>query len=266
MLQTITFGLAQAGASSDDWWTASLADCETFAATFDNTCTGAGSQYQNTALAAVAGVSVSFQGDGVCTSTDAMSGSTCTFTRKLCVSCFSDAGTVKIRVRTNGLPNHAFFAPSTSLVAQNVDYTVNWLPTATMQSANNVESQSDVNSLICNIMRSRDSNIPSSSGFTNNGDTHNTAWGVAQTGVLMFNAVSGEGVDPFYPAAYGSVTDPSAVVEKVDACLAHPQRYGVFHYHSAPICLPNPSAASGYKAGGGGDIKTRTQSAYYSNS
>jgi hypothetical protein len=71
-------------------------------------------------------------------------------------------------------------------------------------------------------MRSKDTGIPSSSGFTNNGVTFNTAWGIATTGVLMFNAVSGEGVDPFYPAAYGSVTDPSAVVEKVDKCLAHP--------------------------------------------
>jgi hypothetical protein len=50
----------------------------------------------------------------------------------------------------------------------------------------------------------------------------NTGWGVAVSGVMIFNAISGEGVDPFYPAKYGRITDPSAVVEKVDACMAHP--------------------------------------------
>jgi hypothetical protein len=50
-----------------------------------------------------------------------------------------------------------------------------------------------------------------------------TGWGVAISGVAIFNGISGEGVDPFYPSRYGSVTDPSAVVERVDSCLAHPQ-------------------------------------------
>ena len=49
-----------------------------------------------------------------------------------------------------------------------------------------------------------------------------TAFGVATSGVLMFSALSAENVDPFYPAVYGSVTDPDAVAEKVDYCLAHP--------------------------------------------
>jgi hypothetical protein len=32
--------------------------------------------------------------------------------------------------------------------------------------------------------------------------------GVATSGVMIYNGISGEGVDPFYPAAYGDVTDP----------------------------------------------------------
>jgi len=49
-----------------------------------------------------------------------------------------------------------------------------------------------------------------------------TGWGVAVSGVMIFNGISGEGVDPFYPSVYGRVTDPDTAVEKVDVCLAHP--------------------------------------------
>lgn len=68
-----------------------------------------------------------------------------------------------------------------------------------------------------------------------------TGWGIAITGVMLFNAISGEGVDPFYPAVYGKVKDPSSVVERVDVCLAHPQVHGLFHYHTPSTCIGDPS-------------------------
>ena len=55
----------------------------------------------------------------------------------------------------------------------------------------------------------------------------------------MFSSASIEGVDPFYPSAYGSVTDPDSVVERVDGCLSHPQVQGIMHYHSASTCIPD---------------------------
>jgi len=90
-------------------------------------------------------------------------------------------------------------------------------------------------------MRSKDSNIPSESGFVLDraSDSMDTAWGVATSGSLLFSSISAEGVDPFYPAKYGSVTDPDSVVEKVDSCLQHPQPDGIFHYHTVPACGPN---------------------------
>lgn len=106
-----------------------------------------------------------------------------------------------------------------------IDYTVNWLHTATLQSASDANDQKTLNALICNIMRSTDTNIPAENKYVlaAGSDKINTAWGVSTTGILLFNAISGDGVDPFYPAKYGSVSDPSKVVEKVDACLQHPQ-------------------------------------------
>lgn len=71
----------------------------------------------------------------------------------------------------------------------------------------------------------------------------NTAWGIAVTGVMMFSALSAENVDPFYPVKYANVDDPDSVVESVDWCLAHPQVAGIFHYHSASVCLVNKDYA-----------------------
>lgn len=71
--------------------------------------------------------------------------------------------------------------------------------------------------MICNIQVSADSKVPSSSDFVmNEGSAQNTNWGVATSGVLLFNAISGEGADPFYPVATAS--DPDATAEKVDWC------------------------------------------------
>lgn len=78
-------------------------------------------------------------------------------------------------------------------------------------------------------------NIPTDSEFTNTGTNSNTAWGVATSGILIYNGLSGEIVDPFYPAVYGQCTDGNCY-ERVDACLAHPQNTGEFHYHMQGTC------------------------------
>jgi len=88
-------------------------------------------------------------------------------------------------------------------------------------------------------MRSKDSNIPAAAGYTKDSAAAgmNTAWGIAVTGVQLFNGLSADGTDPFYPSPWGSVTDTTA--EKVDGCMAHPQAAGIFHYHIASPCIPD---------------------------
>ena len=89
-----------------------------------------------------------------------------------------------------------------------------------------------------------DSNVPQNVALTKNGDTYNTAWGVASTGAFFFGAISENIVDPFYPDYYGSVTSLSDALEKTDWCLAHPQESGIYHYHSASTCIANSSLGS----------------------
>ena len=70
-----------------------------------------------------------------------------------------------------------------------------------------------------------------------------TTWGVATSGIMMFNGISGEGGDPFYPNVYGKVTEDNIAnaVEKTDGCLGHPQVQGIYHYHSASPCIADPN-------------------------
>merc|ERR1712046_69509 len=73
---------------------------------------------------------------------------------------------------------------------------------------------------------------------------------------------SAEGVDPFYPAAYGTVTDPSKVVEKVDSCLQHPQPDGIFHYHTAQTCGKEMTTQEKLLDSKTSDVKEILKSAY----
>lgn len=162
--------------------------------------------------------------NALCPSHGTKTGTSCVFTRKLCMTCTESGSVVTIRAQSNNMPSHCFYSPGDTPVEVEVDYSATWLPaTSGTVAANDVSTQDDVDSLICNILRSADSNIPSASNYVlNSGTAQNTAWGIAVTGMLMFSAASAEGVDPFYPAVYGTVTDASSVVEVVDSCSCHP--------------------------------------------
>ena len=96
---------------------------------------------------------------------------------------------------------------------------------------------------MCTITTSQDSNIPAAAGYTKTGSTNiDTSVGIALNGVLLFNGVSADKVDPFYPKAWASSSVTTA--EKVDMCLAHPQVQGYFHYHMMPPCIYETSLAT----------------------
>jgi len=129
-------------------------------------------------------------------------------------------------------------------------------------------------------MRSKDTNIPSECSYSkeSGSDRMNTAWGVATTGMMFFSGLSAEGIDPFYPTAYGDVVDPDSmsaklpgatttddVVEKVDWCLGHPQVAGLMHYHSASTCRASTSYITDNSGSMKRDIKEIMKEAYTNN-
>jgi len=90
-----------------------LTECKAIASKFKNTCTEAPDS---------AASWTDFTGEtvGSCTQEtcpdSATAGSptqSCSWTRKLCVSCYESGSDVYIRVQTNGLPDHCYTTPST---------------------------------------------------------------------------------------------------------------------------------------------------------
>lgn len=72
-------------------------------------------------------------------------------------------------------------------------------------------------------MRSRTSNIPDEVNYDQNINTKwDTAWGVATTGIQIYNGLAAENIDPFYPAKYSKMWFPDHSFYDVDKCLAHP--------------------------------------------
>lgn len=110
---------------------------------------------------------------------------------------------------SDGMPGNCYYY-FRDIKSHTWDTTANWLPTATM--VHNVNDQTSLNDILCNLQRSRDSAVPAGSGFTNAGTQFMTAWGVATDGAFLFNGLNIDAVDPFYPAPYGSedklVTNP----------------------------------------------------------
>ena len=82
----------------------SLEACQAFTASFDNTCTtDAGITEELDSLETHQGAEVSCTGLMICPGTGSQfeytEDSKCTFTRKLCVSCSTDANTNKVKIK-----------------------------------------------------------------------------------------------------------------------------------------------------------------------
>ena len=118
-------GVSKAGSSSDDTFDNTLAGCESFASKFENTCASTSS---TTSLSSVASSSVTCSNVGQCPSSGSGSSSSCTFSRKLCVTCSESGGTVTIRVQSNGLPSHCYQSPQTAPADLDVDFEATWMP------------------------------------------------------------------------------------------------------------------------------------------
>lgn len=92
--------------------------------------------------------------------------------------------------------------------------------------------------MLCDIMRTSNYNIPRESKPIQHGSNMDTSVGITITGINMFNALSADDVDPYYPAIYGKVTNITAATEHVDKCLGHPNPMGLtYHYHIPSPCM-----------------------------
>jgi hypothetical protein len=94
------------------YWTVdtTLAGCLAFAAEFDNTCTDLTTAYST--VADIPGVSKTCPSVGSCIEGASGDADSCTWERKLCITCTEDSnGVVYVRAQSNGLPNHCYKTP-----------------------------------------------------------------------------------------------------------------------------------------------------------
>lgn len=99
-----------------------------------------------------------------------------------------------------------------------------------------------MNALICNIEETQDSNLPTAANYSTVSNMNlDTLVGVSLSGASLLNAIDLDGVDPFFPAVYGSVTNISNEKEGYDECLGHPNPQYLYHYHFMPPCVANPN-------------------------
>ncbi|CAF1012745.1 unnamed protein product [Adineta ricciae] len=205
----------------------SLSDCQAVASSFRTTI-----NYTASNITATTGVNVTCSQSSLVCPGQTING-VCVWQRKLSAVCRNASGTIKIRIQTNGLPPRCADVPSGTFSELNVDFEVNFNPSVSINSLNqNFSSISTLSQTICTLTSV--STVPSASGFVSYGATLlATASGVSVDGVMIFSPDSANNIDPFYPPAGGTA-------ESVDACLAHCQVSGVYHYHIATGCQVNP--------------------------
>lgn len=217
-----------------------LAQCYVVAAQFSNTCT---STSVAPTWAALPSATVT------CTQRkcpDSATGTSCTWTRQLCVTCYQTGSVVYMRVQTNGMPDHCFYSPY-PVKSQKVDFTVKFNPSTTSLTAKTFADQAIFDAQSCQLAKTNDANVPTNSGYTamTSGQTGtinmDNTLGVALNGVLIHASSNSLNVDPYYPQTWSGATTISA--DLVDACLGHPEATtGIYHYHILPPCLVNKAA------------------------
>lgn len=254
----------------------SLADCQTFASLFDNTCSATADQ---NSLTKVPTITMSCTGEMRCPvyndfTVKTYSGTNkCPLNRQLCVKCFEQDGATFIRYQSNNIPNHCVTHSINAIAEGSVDFTVKF--NRDVQGEENIggldyNSQEEVDELICDLQRTSSTNLPEESGYTNKLETtrllmnHPPPDGSrpppdgqmpppggmqgmdGQGGPREPNATAGafalSGL-PIYNGLDANAND--AIVsewESMDACLSHSQKQGGGHYHNWSPCITKNGA------------------------
>jgi len=95
-------------------------------------------------------------------SADYTTESPCTFTRKLCVSCSETLGIVRVKVQSNGLPNHCFNSTVNNAAPMENEWEVVWNPDVTNinnYTTTDFDSSAKTDEVLCDIQRTSSSNM-----------------------------------------------------------------------------------------------------------
>ena len=231
----------------------SLADCELAAASFHSTCdTSLPPPNFVHVIKPVEAVSFSSPNLDALTSTartgsfscpitfksgdSTTVGDACSWNRRLCVTCSisSTTGRTRIRIQSNGLPDHSYWMESTNPREVNIDFEVDFdtpLVNGIQNISNprlNYTSSNDLNDALCTGTSTNDYNIPNNVNFQHKGDSTiestNAFAGVSVTGLAIGAALQ----DNVQSTSYmqDSHFPITGLPAQIDTCLLH----GSQHY------------------------------------
>ena len=209
----------------------SLSACKAVASQFRNTCSHGDYDTPATSVGAMESQPVQCEFDVGCIKNGTLNGRTCSWERKLCVTCFVDEDKMtKIRVQTNDLPDHCI--GSTAADSMNFDYEVYFNRKETFGVWNNeFNTQQQLDNAVCPITKQYNQE---ELGIVEYGadvvDSERTmAFAINGVAFQFANAINEDPVAP--------ITDTNE--QPLDICLGHNQLNGngMYHYHAVSPCI-----------------------------
>eukprot|EP00944_MAST-04C_sp_MAST-4C-sp1_P013029 g13029.t1 len=216
----------------------SMADCLSVASKFRNTCPSLRNASNN--IRDMPGQLVTCMDVGQCN--DQTAGFQCSWVRQLCVTCHQAGDTVKIRVQSNGMPDHCYYSPMVAPRPKFIDYEVNF-NTEVKTNRFSPTTSGELDSIVCNRSMVSDSQVPATYDFIRTPyDLINTVppspqlsldkvVGVAINGVPFLTPLNDENIDTWSDSPQNRVKEP------VDTCLGYTTSDGMYTYPLIPVCI-----------------------------
>lgn len=188
--------------------TMTLTQCEAVAAMFDNTC----DVPDGSDLDHIVADDSTCDSVGFCPLTGMLTGmNTCTWGRKLCVSCSRILGITRIRVQTNSLPNHCYKAPSQAPSENAIDFEVAFGTDIYGLPPVDPGTQKQIDDALCN--NQWPAALPFLYNETTPSNNSRQLVGVSLTGVPIFSGASEYNLDAIRPNTTDSIKKEGVVVD-----------------------------------------------------
>jgi predicted outer membrane repeat protein len=152
-------------------------------------------------------------------------------------------GTTKIRIQSNGRPDHCYYSPAVSPRDVDIDFEVDFNTHVGTEVRLSPTTQSDIDALLCNSTTVSDAALSESSAYKRYAynepmkfpvapdENLNKIVGIALNGVPYISSLDGANTD-----MWGGTTR-ERVEEPIDSCLGYVTPNGMYSYPMIPVCI-----------------------------
>eukprot|EP00347_Sterkiella_histriomuscorum_P007900 403347132 len=207
-----------------------LDECLNFASYFSSTCVSPTA----VPLAIMASQTQSCTGVNKCPSATLV-GDVCQWQTKLCATCRVQNGITMIRVQTNSMPDHCFYANLQAPTENLIDFEVAFDLGLENLAVLNYNTQLLVDNNLCSATWVQESNLNQVFAFKKNSGTLTDIIGISINGVPILRPLSEQNYDAFYPKAYSTYSSPTSI--SPDGCLGNNDFSSYYHYYTFSPCI-----------------------------